>query len=222
MAHSWPANGDSMSFANMPLSLLIFYVYNADHPGPTKGLPGWTRTERYDITVKVTGSNVEAYTKLSQAERKQMLQRVLQDRFKLQAHHQSQMTPVYDLVLAKGASKLTPAQPSDVPANGRTVFYTGAGRLSGRGALMGDLAAALSDSGLGRQVIDKTGLAGRYNFTLSFARDPGLPSPGVDPAADSPLSIFTAIQEQLGLKLEPSTAPVETLVIDHIEKPSEN
>lgn len=215
-----------MTFTNVPLAILIFYVCNGDHAGLSRGLPGWTRSERYDIAVKVTGPDVDVYRRLDQNERKQMLLRVLEDRFKLQVHHESRMAPVYDLVVAKGGSKLRTAQPSDAPRTGPRVYYTGAGQLSGRGAPIGDLAAALSESVLGRQIIDRTGLTGLYNFTLNFARDsnsvlpPGSASPSS--ADDTGPSIFTAMQEQLGLKLKSASAPVDTLVIDRVEKPTEN
>lgn len=226
MGHAFPADSDSMTFTNVPLFILLFYVYNGDRAGLTRGLPGWTRTERYDITAKVTGPNVDLYRKLSQNERKLMLRRVLEDRFQLKVHRESRVMPVYNLVVAKGGSKLVRAQPADVPANGRTIVYAGPGQMSGHGVLMGDLAAALSDSSLGRQVIDKTRLTARYNFTLKFALDPG-PAPSFgsqsgSKADDAMPSIFSALQDQLGLKLESSTAPVETLVVDHIEKPTEN
>lgn len=225
MRHAFPQNGDGMTFTNAPLAMLIFYLCNGDHAGVSKGLPGWTRNERYDIAVKVTGANVVVYQGLDQTERKQMLLRVLEDRFKLRVHHESRSAPVCQLTITRGGPKLKTAQPSDAPRSGPRVFYTGAGQLSGHGAPIGDLAAALSESELGRQVVDKTGLNGLYSFTLNFAPDAGSAlqaGPTARAAEDVRPSIFTALREQLGLKLEPSTALVDTLVIDRIEKPSEN
>jgi uncharacterized protein (TIGR03435 family) len=117
---------------------------------------------------------------------------------------------------------MQPANATDTPAKGRTVFFTAAGQLSGKGATTEDLAFALSDStGMDRQIVNKTGLEGRYNFTLQFAMnqsgDAGTPASG-----DAAPSIFSALPDQLGLKLVPATDHVEYIVIDHIERPSEN
>jgi uncharacterized protein (TIGR03435 family) len=230
MRHAFPPDGDSMTFTNTPLSMIILFLFNSDHPGLTRGLPDWTKTERYDITAKVTGPEVSQYQKLTLAQRKMMLQRVLADRFKLQIHGETMAIPVYDLVLSRSGSKMSRAEAEDVPANGRVVFFTGRGQLTGKGAKMADLAFALSDIGLGREVHDLTGLTGRYNFTLQFTPDQdaapmsesgGQPQNASSPDALGP-TLFTAIQEQLGLRLQSDKAPVESLVIDHIEKPSEN
>ncbi len=95
-------------------------------------------------------------------------------------------------------------------------FKLGNGALSGQGATMARLAGELSF--VGRQVIDRTGLAGAFDVDLEWTPD----TPGATPSPDAGASIFTAIQEQLGLKLEPSTAPLEVIVIDSAERPAEN
>jgi uncharacterized protein (TIGR03435 family) len=160
-----------------------------------------------------------------------MLQPVLAERFKLQAHHEIKDRPVYALVVAKGGPKLKAAQSGEAHPNtdkanpngmhhGSTIFATAPGQITGEAASTGDLALTLSDRGeqsLGRPVIDKTGLAGKYDFTLQ------LPPPASgDDAQQTVATLFTAVQEQLGLKLEPTTAPTDYLVIDHIERPSAN
>lgn len=167
MEHSFPANGDTMTFTNMPLFIIIMYLYNADRPGKLTGFPGWARAERYDITAKVTGASVAPFLSLDPARRKVMLQKVLADRFKLQIHSEKMVSPVYELVAAKNGPRMRPAQDSDIPANGRTTLYNGFGQLTGQAATMEDLAYSLSDTpGMDRQVVDKTGLPGRYSFTL--------------------------------------------------------
>jgi uncharacterized protein (TIGR03435 family) len=221
MSHSIPKNGDSMTFTNVPLFMVIMYAYNSDRPGKTLGLPNWTKTDRYDITAKVTGPEVAEYLKLSPMQRASMLQKVLLDRFKLQLHREKRLAPVYELVIAKSGPKMPLASSGDIPANGRTVFYTGQGQLSGKGATTEDLAFALSDSSVDRQVLDKTGLQGRYIFTLQFTMNQSADNSGPASGEAAP-SIFAALQEQLGLKLVPATDPVEYLVIDHIERLSEN
>ncbi len=221
MSHSVPVNGDGMTFTNVPLFMIIMYAYNSDRPGGTEGLPNWTKTERYDITAKVSGPAVAEYLNLSQIQRATMLQIVLVDRFKLQLHREQRPTRVYELVIGKSGPKMQPAIANDVPIKGRTVFLTGQGQLSGRGATTEDLAFALSDSGMDRRVLDKTGLQGRYTFDLQFtmnqSADDGVPAGG-----ESAPSIFAALQDQLGLKLVPATAPAEFIVIGHIERPTEN
>jgi uncharacterized protein (TIGR03435 family) len=217
ISHSIPANGDGMTFTNSPLFMIVMYAYNSDRPGKILGLPDWTQTERYDISVKVTGPEVSEYLKLSRNERALMLQKVLSDRCKLQLHREQKPTPVYELVIAKGGPKMQPASSSDI-----LLFFTGNGQLSGKGATADDLAFALTDStGMDRQIVNKTGLEGRYTFTLQFAMnqsgDTGTPA-----SNDAAPSIFSALPEQLGLKLVPAIDPVEYLVIDHIERPTEN
>lgn len=227
MSHSFPPDGDSMSFTNVTLFMVMMYSFNSDRPGMTIGLPGWTKTDRYDISVKVTGPDVAEYLKLDQAQRKLMLQKVLADRFKLQLHREAKPMPVYELVVAQNGPKMQSAKSADIPANGRTIFFSGPGKLSGQGATTEDLASALSDSGMDRRVLNKTGIDGRFNFLLHFTMNQSADSePGGSPdnsaAGEKEPSIFTAVQEQLGLKLEPDTAPVECLVIDHVQRPSEN
>jgi len=230
MTHAFPPDGDSMTFTNTPLSMIILFLFNSDHPGLTRGLPDWTKTERYDIAAKVTDPEVAKYQKMTLAQHKLMLQRVLADRFKLQIHRESKIIPIYNLVLATTGSKMREAKPDDVPANGRTVFFIGPGQLTGKGARIADLAFALSDIGLGREVHDQTGLNGRFNFTLHYTPDQDAASmagPGGQSQSASSLDageppLFTAIQDQLGLKLESGKAEVESLVIDQISKPSEN
>jgi uncharacterized protein (TIGR03435 family) len=226
MSHAFPRDGDGMSFTNTPLFMIILFACNADRPGLTPNLPDWTKTERYDLQVKVAESDVDAYHTLTLDQRRPMLQKVLADRFRLQLHRESKEMPVYDLVVAKSGAKLKEATPGEtypVPApRGRTMFFNGREQVEAQGASMTDLKFFLSDIGsvIDRQVVDKTELTGKYDFTLRFSPDNAATQESPS-TADVP-SIFTALQEQLGLKLEPAKAPVESLVIDHVERPSEN
>jgi uncharacterized protein (TIGR03435 family) len=146
--------------------------------------------------------------------------------------------PSYSLLIAKGGPKLKEAKQDTPPANDgqknedrpRGRMMLDRGRLQGEGVTVEFLAQALSRQ-LGRTVIDKTGLAGNYDYTLQWTPDDaGPPMPGAEPGAPhndaasdavGP-SIFSALQEQLGLKLESSKGPVDVIVIDHIDLPSEN
>jgi bla regulator protein BlaR1 len=154
-----------------------------------------------------------------------MVQSLLADRFKLVVHRETKEGQIYNLVLAKDGAKLKESE--NKPGRFRGVGNGGPGQLTGTSAPLGVLAVVLSER-IGRTVIDKTGLTGTYDFELKWSPDPGqsaagLPA-GISNQASDPNgpSIFTAIQEQLGLKLESARAPVDVLVVDQAEKPSEN
>jgi bla regulator protein BlaR1 len=234
------ADTDSITMTNVPLALVVFYAYWINDPNMITGVPDWAMTERYDVVAKVAPSDLAAYHALPNRQRAAMLQAVLTDRFKLQVHHETKDSPVYTLVVAKGGPKLKEAQPGEAhpdtaKANpnafqhGATIFATGSNQITGEAAKMGDLAVSLSTRGfealgLGRPVIDKTGLTGRYDFVLQF------PLPGANAAStevedapqESAASLSNALQDQLGLKLQSATAPTDYLVIDHVERPSAN
>jgi uncharacterized protein (TIGR03435 family) len=240
MSVTFPSNGDSITITNLSLFQIITYAYNYHHNDLVFGMPDWTKSERYDITAKVAEQDVVAYQKLTDTERRLVFQKVLADRFKLQLHRELKVLPVYALVVAKTGLKMKPATPGDTYPNGikapnGTVFhglmtiYDGRGQLKVQAGSTLGLALLLSNVGIGRQVVDKTGLTDPYDFTLQWTPDQAMYATGPGsqpesaPVADSNApSIFTAVQEQLGLKLEPDKAPVECLVIDHIEMPSAN
>jgi uncharacterized protein (TIGR03435 family) len=207
-------------------------LFNPRSPNLLGG-PGWVSSDRYDIAAKGDDSLAEGWNKLSPKQQKEelreMVKSLLADRFKLQMRHETREIPVYALVVAKSGSKLTPTTPEPVVAvdpNAPPAPYTykspwklNVGLIGGHGVTMSDLATMLwTEREIGsRKVLDKTGLEGKYDFTLKWASE--------DQAAStdsSGPSIFTAIQEQLGLRLESTKAPLDVLVIDHIERPSEN
>jgi uncharacterized protein (TIGR03435 family) len=161
------------------------------------GAPGWLTTERFEIDAK-------AELPFSTDELKLMLRTLLQDRFKLAAHSETKELPVYALVVTKIGPRIQEAK------DGIGSMSSGTGRLSGR-LPISTFAHYLSPI-LGRIVLDRTGLAGAFDIKLEWAPDD-------DPSGPS---IFTAVQEQLGLKLESAKSPVEILVIEHAEKPASN
>jgi uncharacterized protein (TIGR03435 family) len=203
------------------------------------GGPGWTNSDRYDIDATVEGESRgtgPAYRTLIL----RRLQTLLQDRFKLAVHRETKELPIYELVVAKGGFKLQPVKEgSCVPFDAEKFRAPGSNPMNfcgyggfGRGfyeastGTMADLAYALPMV-VGRTVVDKTGIMGvfRIHLTFQFVSPPAAPPDAAGnptPADDAGTSIFTALQEQLGLKLESSKGPVEVLVIDHVEKPSEN
>ena len=224
---------------------LITMAYNVKD-FQVSGGPGWINSERYDIEAKVPDSIAEELPKLPPDQREEqsrlMMQALLADRFKLKLSHTTKELPIYALVIAKSGPKLKEAKPDDnYPTgikgpDGRALpgmMRMGPGELTGQGIAVKFLVRLLSQQ-VGRDVLDQTGLKGNYDFMLKWTPEPGegmmLAGPeGANPGAESAPppessgpSIFTAIQEQLGLKLEPAKGPVEVLVIDHVEKPSEN
>jgi uncharacterized protein (TIGR03435 family) len=160
--------------------------------------PGWIDGQRFDITAKGDGDE------------KSLLRELLASRFQLSTHREAKQMPVYLLVVAKDGPKLTTHDDSVQKVRG------GCGRLVGR-RVTGDAIANILSRQLEHEVVNRTGLSGDYDIQVSFTPDSG----GCQSGTDSP-SLFTAVQEQLGLKLETSRVPVDVLVIDRIERPSEN
>lgn len=185
------------------------------------GAPKWASTAKYDIVAKsdepedpskLTPDQQDAYIE----RQNQRLQSLLADRFQLKFHSGIRQLPVFALIVAKGGPKLRAPKTGEA----HRLYTQGPGQLACFGASMSELAAEFSDLGVSRVVLDKTGLTGRYDFSLQWTPDD---SPGDAPLPDpSGGSLFTALQEQLGLKLEPQKGPVEVLVIDHVARPSEN
>jgi uncharacterized protein (TIGR03435 family) len=187
------------------------------------GGPDWINTAHFDIEARAQGNP-------SQDQMLEMLRTMLAERFKLVVHKEVKDSPVYALTVARRDGRLGPrlqraetecAPPDSTPPSPqaperRCGFKLGNGALSGRGATMARLASELSF--VGRQVVDRTSLMGSFDVDLEWAPD----ASGAALSPDTGASIFTALQEQLGLKLEPSTAPLEIVVIDSAERPAEN
>jgi uncharacterized protein (TIGR03435 family) len=139
---------------------------------------------------------------------------LLQHRFNLSAHLETRELPVYTLVVAKSGVKLQQAPPDE--AASAMMMLKDKGEIDSISMPLHSLPPLLTHE-LDRPVIDKTGLAGNYDFTLRFA-----PAMSTAPDSQDAASIFTAIQDQLGLKLEPTKAPLDVLIIDKLGKPTEN
>lgn len=216
------------------------------------GGPAWIRTEQFDIEAKAPDSVAGEMRKMSPAQarlvKKHMLRALLAGRFSLKAHHETRVLPVYLLVIAKHGPKLVAVNAAGGTANagrgtkkekvrwvrprpGETAFFSWSATLP-------SIAASLSGA-LGRPVLDDTGLKGRYRYELHFMPGPGECGPfgcvgasggGImgekpgEPGASARTgpSVFTALEQQLGLELKRGKAPVQVLVIDHIEQPSPN
>jgi uncharacterized protein (TIGR03435 family) len=201
--------------SNTTLKMLITFAYDI-RGHQLSGGPGWLDSDRYDIVAKADGANP------SEAELKQMVQMMLADRFQLTIHRETKEMPVYALVVGKNGPKLHEAEGTGPQMS------MGRGQLTAKKVSMELFAKQLGNQ-LGRSVVDNTSLNGDFDFKLEWTPDSGQPmgpkEGGVDgpaPADASGPTIFTAVQEQLGLKLEAQKGPVEILVIDRAEKASEN
>jgi uncharacterized protein (TIGR03435 family) len=212
--------GRTFSTINTNLSDLITFAYGL-HARQIVGGPTWLETEKYDIEAQPDqpGQPNDKQLKL-------MVKKLLTERFKLTFHNEKKELSVYALTVGKSGPKLTKSEgdPNGLPG----LFFRGLGVLPATNATMGDFAGVMQTAVLDRPVVDLTGLTGRFNFTLTWTPDEsqfgglGIKVPPPTEKADAPPGLFTAIQEQLGLKLEPTKAPVDVLVIDHVEKPSDN
>src|SRR5688500_7581742 len=224
---------------NVPTRALIRTAYRVQD-FQIVGAPDWVQTEHYDIVAKASGDLRPASPGAPRAHFL-MLRSLLIDRFKLKAHVETRDAPVFALVMsradAQSGAGLVPAhddcaaivaaeikgerpasRPGERPACGLIAGPNsiGGNRIAGGNQSMSQLATTLTGS-MSRMVLDRTGLSGVFNFTLDFLPD-GSP---IDASQNLP-SLQTALQEQLGLKLEPARGPVEFLVIDHVERPGEN
>jgi len=212
------------------------------------GGPSWINSDRFDIDAKEEDSIVKGLKKLTYDQAldqiRSMVQSLLEDRFRLNVSHATRELPVYVLVVAKSGPRLTQSTvtplgppgsnpPGSAPQKG-PLLGVKAGQITGVGMRVGPLAEVLSrqpELG-GRMVLDQTGLKDTYDFTLHWTPEnlttvPNGPDGSQPPANtrspdSSAPSIFTAIQEQLGLRLESTKGPVDVLVIDHVEEPSPN
>lgn len=195
---------------NESLVSLIMFAY-AVHPKQIVDGPDWVRTDRYDIEGK-PDSPGESSLKQQQ----EMLQKLMADRFGLQIKREKRELSVFAIEVAKGGPKLKsaadpdaePDQEGEGHGTEQTQIYTS--------ATMKDFALGMNFF-MDRPVVDQTGLTGKYDFRVRYTYDEVR---AIDPNA--PPGMFTAIQEQLGLKLQPVKAPVDVMVIDHVERPSEN
>jgi len=204
---------------NIPLRELLASAYGIKSD-LIFGVPGATDGVRFDIDAKIV-PNPAAPQKLTDHQRPGMLKAMLADRFGTKAHVEVRTLPVFDLVVAHSGLKIKPTSPSDAAGDSGTHIHPTA--LLANGITIAQLAGTLTGI-VHRQVIDKTGLSGNYDVDLKWTPDNVGRSPqsSTDAPVDAAPNIFTAVEEQLGLKLESSKGNVETLVIDHVDMPSEN
>jgi uncharacterized protein (TIGR03435 family) len=201
------------------LKLLIAAAYDLN-PRTISGGPSWIESDHYDILAVTPGE-----IRPTHDEQMTMLRALLTDRFKLTFHREPKEFSLYEIQLAKTGPKLKPtATSNDPPTVGPGVVYPQRLVLPARNATIRDLASLLQRAILDRPVVDKTGLSGRYDFDLEWAPDETQFGGDVPKASDDAPSapLFSAIQEQLGLKLVATRGPVDALIIDKAERPSAN
>jgi bla regulator protein blaR1 len=211
--------GRQVMTINTTVNDLVAFAYGVHARQIVRG-PGWLETDRFDITGQPDVEGVP-----NQVQLRRLVQKLLADRFKLTFHREQQELSVYALVVGPKGPTLTrsSADPSGLPS----LLFRGLGSLPASNAAMADLATAMQTAVLDRPVVDRTGLAGRYDFTLTWTPDEtqfasmGIKVPPPAPDATAP-GLFTAVQEQLGLKFDPTKAPVDVIVIDRVEHPSPN
>jgi uncharacterized protein (TIGR03435 family) len=193
---------------------LVEFAYHLMDPTRILALPKWaTGSQTYAIEAHVSAEDAAAFARLKRDEKSAMMQSVFAERFGMKTHMETREMPAYALVLAKSGSKLK--EPSDT-TTGASQFGGSTGEVKWANSPLTDLKFLLAQE-TGRPVVDKTGLTGKYDFVLQY-------TPAGHAATDESgkPSIFTALEEQLGLKLVPMKQPIEVLVVDSIEKPTEN
>ena len=210
--------GGGMTASNVNARTLVLLAYHIQD-FQLSGGPAWIRTDRFDIAAKAPAGSPKQVSW-------EMLQGLLADRFHLVVHKEMREMPVYSLVAAKGGMKIAPI--TRPPGGEDGTVHNGPGTMTATGVTMENLALMLSGA-VRRKVTDRTGTPGKFDFKLEYtpdyairADDSGKPvTPDRQEFPDRP-PLLLAVEQQLGLKLEPSKGPVEVVVIDSIEKPTAN
>jgi uncharacterized protein (TIGR03435 family) len=214
-----------LSTLNTNLSDLIKFAYDM-HPKQVIGAPAWVDSEKFDISAKPDAAGMPSINQM-----KAMLQKLLADRFSLKFHHEKKELSVYAITVAKGGEKIKKEENSTLP-------IPGFGGMPQRGfnvhnATIAEFASVMQAQFMEQPVVDQTDLGDtRYSFLLKWTPDPsqragfggGPPPDGAAPVpdADAPPDLFAAMQQQLGLKMGTTKALVDVMVIDKVDKPSEN
>lgn len=206
----WTASHGTFTAHDAWVRAMVAVAYGV-HAAQVHGGPAWIDTEQYDVMAKAESADAG----LDQM--RPMLRTLLVDRFKLAAHHETKEGPIYTLSMGNSGSKMQEARDTEKTY----VSAVARGHLVCTRINMLGLVIMLSNT-LGTPVIDKTGLTGFYDFSLEWTDPLARPANGSAQPADAPPDLFAAVQDQLGLKLEAAKGPVEVVVIDHIEKASEN
>lgn len=214
---SFDTTDDGIIAENVPLSVLVQSAYNLGSADLISGISGTLDSARFDIKAKIAGRDGSKSAKFTDEQLQAMVIPLLADRFHLRVRVVPKTMTVYEIVVAKGGPKFKLVEPETHSGSMNFGFSGNDNTLTAKKATMPELADLLSESPLQRIVVDRTGLKGEGDFALKWSSD-------VAEEQGSPnfISIFTAMQDQLGLKLQSVKLPVDTLVIDHAEMPTEN
>jgi uncharacterized protein (TIGR03435 family) len=208
---------------NTDLNNLIAFAYGL-HPKQIVDAPAWFGTDLFDIEAKPDREG-----RPSVKQERAMTQKLLEERFQLKFHRDKRELSVYLISVAGGGAKMTKS--TSAATDPPTGFFRELGDLTVRNQTMGDFATWMQNGVLDRPVVDQTGLTDRYDFQLKWTPDEsqfaafrgvGAVVPPPTDSATAPPALYTAITEQLGLKMGPGKVPVDVIVIDHVEKPSAN
>jgi uncharacterized protein (TIGR03435 family) len=217
-ARNWGRNGRRFFTRNMNLKYLIQWAWNMQAKQVVGG-PPWMDDARFDISGEIDGDGVP-----NDRQWKVAVQELLIERFQLHIHHEKREMPAFVLVIAKGGPKLTPGD-GNVKAHQSMGFGGAPGQTmygNGVNASIGDFVGELQRIVMNRPIVDETGLTGVYNFNFEFTREePDALGMTQLPDTAAP-NLLVALQEQLGLKLQDTKAPVDVIVIDHAEPPEAN
>ena len=242
--------GGRLAVPNASLGRLVAFAYQRfiwDSLDVIGG-PSWLNDDRFDVLAQASGGLPPVDADGFPSQLMAMLRASLEERFKLVAHWETRERPIYNLVMARPDRRLGPklvpvvadcaqattamlaGQPRNRPGRGRECGLSPTsdpGSIQANAVTLNVLAHILASEGAGRDVVDRTGLSGLFDADLLFMPEIALGGIPVDRIARDPLfqgrpSLFTAVQEQLGLKLEPATGPVQVLVIDRAERPTED
>ena len=207
----------SFAFTNMPLALLIKDAYDVIIDSQLVGLPNWAKEDGYDIVAKADQDTAERLNNLPRKERRKeeqrMEQSILAGRCRFKAHEETKELPVYELVIAKSRLKM-----KDAPPDSPSSETMRSGQMTVHAMSIDTIVEGFAGTD-GRLIVDKTGLEDRkLDFELKWTPE----EQRATAADDAPPSLYTALEEQLGLKLVPAKDPVKVLIVDHIECPSPN
>jgi len=216
---------DTYTATNVSLKMMMQNAYDTKID-LIHELTGWADSARFDVQAKIVESNAAVIAKLTPEQRRSMLRQLLEERFQLKVHKQIETLPVYEMTIAKGGLKLKEVEPpkldSELDAHKtldgveRGNMKMGSTQLIAHDVGLSLLTSVLSHQ-LHRTVLDKTALRGKYDLVLNWSTD----DPSVSTESSAPI-LFTALEEQMGLKLQPAKGEVETLIVDHVEQPREN
>jgi uncharacterized protein (TIGR03435 family) len=207
---TFDAKGDRVIILAQTVTSLMMFAYSIDRHQVVDG-PEWVRTDRFDIE-----GTTDTPGEPSLHQQQEMLRKLLADRFQLKFQHDKRELPVYTIQVAKGGPKLRPAANPDAESDQKASVHGTEITITITSATIADFMMGMQFF-LDRPMIDLSDLTGKYDFAVRYTHDEAR---ATDP--DAPPGIYTAIQQQLGLKLDAVKAPADVFVIDHVERPSEN